>query len=222
MELLVTRIQDDGSLDQPHYQSLLAKQPKLVAITWVSNALGTINPMETLVAQAKAAGATTLVDACQRAPHGAMDVQALDCDFLVFSGHKVYGPTGIGVLYGKAECLAATPPWQGGGEMIAEVRLPTGTQFAAPPHRFEAGTPHIAGAAGLGAALAWLMELDAHTIHAHEQTLLAHLTDSLQSVDGLHLLGTAQNKVPICSFTLDGIPPYDIAQPLGKYGGRCT
>ena len=213
----VLPITQTGEWDMAALPALLAKKPKMVAAAWVSNSLGTINPIHELVKQAKAAGATTLVDACQAAPHGPLDVQALGCDFLTFSGHKTYAPTGIGVLWGKVDLLNSLPPYHGGGEMIEQVKF-SGTTYAKAPQRFEAGTPHISGAIGLGAALAWMMQLDWAAIRAHEAHLLAHATQRLQTIDGLRIIGTAKDKAPVVSFVIDGVSPLDLAEPLDRAG----
>ncbi len=213
----VLPITQTGEWDMAQLPALLAKKPKMVAAAWVSNSLGTINPIHELVKQAKAAGALTLVDACQAAPHGPLDVQGLGCDFLVFSGHKTYGPTGIGVLWGKVDLLNAMPPYHGGGEMIEQVKF-SGTTYAKAPQRFEAGTPNIAGAIGLGTALEWMMKLDWDAIRAHEANLLALATARLQQIDGLKIIGTAKDKVPVISFTIEGVSPLDLAEPLDRAG----
>lgn len=213
----VLPITASGEWDMAQLPALLAKKPKMVAAAWVSNSLGTVNPIHELVKQAKAAGATTLVDACQAAPHGPLDVRALGCDFLVFSGHKTYGPTGIGVLWGDAAMLDALPPYQGGGDMIEQVKF-SGTTYAKAPMRFEAGTPHIAGAIGLGAALEWMMAQDWAAIRVHEAQLLARATEKLQAIDGLKIIGTAKDKAPVVSFVIDGVPAYDMNEPLDRLG----
>lgn len=206
-----------GEWDMALLPALLAKKPKMVAAAWVSNSLGTVNPIHELVKRAKAAGATTLVDACQAAPHGPLDVQALGCDFLVFSGHKTYAPTGIGVLWGSVDLLNALPPYHGGGEMIEQVKF-SGTTYAKAPQRFEAGTPHISGAIGLGVALEWMMKQDWTAIRAHEAQLLEYATKQLQTIDGLKIIGTAKDKVPVVSFVIEGVSPLDMAEPLDRAG----
>jgi len=213
----VLPITQTGEWDMAQLPALLAKKPKMVAAAWVSNSLGTINPIHELVKQAKACGATTLVDACQAAPHGPLDVQALGCDFLVFSGHKTYAPTGIGVLWSKVDLLNAMPPYQGGGDMIEQVKF-SGTTYLNAPQRFEAGTPHISGAIGLGVALEWMMKLDWNAVRAHEAQLLALATTRLQTIEGLKIIGTAKDKVPVVSFVIEGVSPLDLAEPLDRAG----
>jgi cysteine desulfurase/selenocysteine lyase len=183
----------------------------------MSNVLGTINPVAEIIAQAHAVGAKVLLDGCQGIVHMAVDVKALDVDFYVFSGHKLYGPTGIGVLYGKAAELAALPPYQGGGEMIGEVSLEKIT-YADPPHRFEAGTPPIIEAIGLGAAIEWLNGLDREAIAAHEAKIYARVREGLSGANWLRVLGDAPGKGAILSFTIDGAHAHDVAQILDRYG----
>ena len=206
-----------GELREDEFASLLGPATRIVAITQLSNALGTINPVQQLIAQAHAAGAVVLVDGAQAVAHLPVDVQALDCDFYVFSGHKLYGPTGIGVLYGKAALLEAMPPWQGGGDMIREVTF-TRTSYNELPYKFEAGTPNIAGAIGLGAALDYLQSLDISAIAAHEQALLAYATGQVASIAGLQLVGTARHKASVLSFTLAGVHPHDVGTVLDSEG----
>ncbi len=223
----VVPITDDGELDMEHFRGMLDERVKLIAVVWVSNALGTINPVKEIVEAGHAVGAKVLLDACQAAPHPAhpehedaypeLNVADLGCDFLVFSGHKVFGPTGIGVLFGKPELLADMPPYQGGGEMIARVTLEK-TTYADPPHRFEAGTPHIAGVIGLGAAIDFMNRLDHAGAARHEADLLAYGTQRLQEIDGLRLIGTAKHKASILSFVIDGVHPYDLGPVLDRHG----
>ncbi len=210
-------IDDRGELDLVAFERLLERGPKVAAMVWTSNALGTVNPIERMVSAARQAGATTVVDACQVPAHQPIDVAALGCDFLAISGHKMFGPTGIGVLYGRPELLDAMPPYQGGGEMVERVTLEK-TTYADVPHRFEAGTPHIAGVVGLGAAVSFLRSLDLDAVQRHEQNLLAYGTDALRRIDGLRLIGTAAHKAPIFSFVLDGVHPYDLAPVLDRQG----
>ena len=188
-----------------------------MAVTHVSNVLGTVNPIGRIVELAHARGARVLVDGAQAAPHLKIDVRALGCDFYALSGHKMYGPTGIGVLYGRRELLEAMPPYQGGGDMILSVSFEK-TLYNKPPYRFEAGTPNMAGAIGLGAAIDFLGELGAEAIAAHEQAVLAYATQALAAVPGLRLIGTAQDKVGVLSFVLDGIHPHDIGTILDREG----
>lgn len=205
---------DDGSLDLAAYDRLLAAgNVKLVGIVHVSNALGTVNPVAEIARRAHAAGALVLVDAAQSAPHLPLDVRAIGCDFLAFGGHKVYGPTGIGVLYGKAGILETMPPWRGGGEMIERVSF-AGTTYAKPPARFEAGTPPITEAIGLATALEWLMALDRPAALAHEHAVFAYAEERLASVPGLRRIGTAAERAGVLSFTLPGAHPADLASVL--------
>jgi cysteine desulfurase/selenocysteine lyase len=215
--LKVIPISDDGRLDLDAYDALLSGKTKLVAVGHVSNALGTINPVRTIIERAHQLGALVLIDGCQAVPHLAVDVQALDADFYVFSGHKLYGPTGIGVLYGKGEILEDMPPYQGGGEMIQSVSFAK-TTFKKPPMRFEAGTPAIVEAIGLGAAIDYLTALGRHRIEAHEKTLLAHATEQLSSLNSLRICGPDRDKAAIVSFTMDGIHPHDIGTFVDRAG----
>jgi cysteine desulfurase / selenocysteine lyase len=208
---------EDGSLDLDAARAMINEKTKLVAFTQMSNVLGTINPVRELTDAAHAAGALVLVDGCQGAVHMAVDVKALDVDFYVATGHKLYGPTGIGVLYGKAEVLADLPPYQGGGEMIGTVAEDRIT-YAEPPMRFEAGTPPILEAIALGAALEWLMGLDREAIAAHERRLYDRAVERLDGANWLRILGTAPGKGAILSFTVEGAHAHDIAQILDKQG----
>ncbi|MFT4930005.1 MAG: cysteine desulfurase/selenocysteine lyase [Phenylobacterium sp.] len=204
-------------LDMAHYQQLLQLSPKLVALTHVSNAIGTINPIKTLVSMAKAAGAVTLVDGAQAISHFELDVQQLDCDFYVFSGHKVFGPTGIGVLYGKEALLNAIPPWQGGGEMINKVSFEH-TTFNDLPFKFEAGTPNIAGVAGLKAAIDYLNQFDRHMLQQHEQRLFHQVYDWMAAQPVIRLLCQRDNNVGIVSFIIEDEHHQDIATLLDQQG----
>ena len=215
--LKFTPVTDDGRLDIEAFQSLLTEWTKVVALTHMSNVLGTVNPVADLIRMAHEAGALVLLDGCQAIVHQPIDVKALDIDFYVFSGHKLYGPTGIGALYGKAERLAALPPYQGGGEMIGNVSLEAIT-YADPPHRFEAGTPPILEAIGLGAAIEWLSGLDRAAVAAHEASLYDHVRERLNGANWLRILGEAPGKGAILSFTVDGAHAHDVAQILDKYG----
>jgi cysteine desulfurase/selenocysteine lyase len=212
-----TRVTDEGALDLEHFQSLLGPKTRVVAISHMSNVLGTINPVQDLTRMAHEAGALVLIDGCQGIVHKSVDVKAIDADFYVFSGHKLYGPTGIGILYGKAERLAALPPYQGGGEMIGTVTLDEIT-YADPPHRFEAGTPPILEAIGLGAAIDWLGGLDRFAVAAHEHRLYARVREGLAGANWLRVLGEAEGKGAILSFTVDGAHAHDVAQILDRYG----
>jgi cysteine desulfurase/selenocysteine lyase len=215
--LKVAPIDDDGTLIMDAFEDLLSERTKLVSVTQVSNALGTILPIREIAAMAHAAGALVLVDGAQGIPHVATDVRALDCDFYVFSGHKLYGPSGTGVLYGKGELLAAMPPWKGGGDMILSVTFEK-TEFAAPPHKFEAGTPNIAGTIGMGAAMDWYAALDQEGLAIHEADLLAYGTERLSEVPGLRIIGTAPDKAAVISFVLDYAHPHDIGTVLDQNG----
>ena len=210
-------VTDDGRLDMEAFKGLLNDRTKVVAVSHMSNVLGTVNDVAEIIRQARAAGAITLVDGCQAIVHQAVDVKALDADFYVFSGHKLYGPTGIGILYGKAERLSALPPYQGGGEMIGSVSLETIT-YADPPHRFEAGTPPILEAIGLGAAIDWLAQYDRAAISAHEHALYERTRERLSGHNWLREIGTAPGKGAILSFTVEGAHAHDIAQLLDRYG----
>ena len=210
-------VTDDGQLDMAAYEGLLSERTRMVAVTHMSNVLGTVNDVRRIVDLAHAAGALTLIDGCQGVVHTKVDVKALDCDFYVFSGHKLYGPTGIGVLYGKAERLAALPPYQGGGEMIGSVSMDKIT-YADPPHRFEAGTPAILEAVGLGAAIDWLNTIDRDAGLAHEHALYQRVVDQLDGVNGVRILGTAPGKGAVLSFVVEGAHAHDVAQVLDRYG----
>jgi cysteine desulfurase/selenocysteine lyase len=210
-------VAEDGSLDLPATLAMINERTRVVAFTHMSNVLGTINPVRPLVDAAHAAGALVLIDGCQGAVHLAIDVKALDCDFYVCTGHKLYGPTGIGVLYGKAERLAALPPYQGGGEMIGTV-TETAINYADPPMRFEAGTPPIIEAIGLGAAVDWMMDLDRDAVERHERALHDRVIERLDGANWLRILGTTPDKGAILSFTVEGAHPHDIAQILDKQG----
>jgi cysteine desulfurase/selenocysteine lyase len=215
--LRVAPIDDRGALVVPEFERLLSSRTKLAAVAHVSNALGTVNPVRELVAACHARGVPVLVDGAQAVPHQRVDVRELGCDFYVFSGHKVFGPTGIGVLWGRAEHLEAMPPWQGGGDMILSVRFEE-TLYADIPHKFEAGTPDIAGAIGLAAALDYVTGLGLDAIAAHEAELLAYATAALERLPGLRLIGTAPHKASVLSFVLDGIHPHDVGTVLDQRG----
>ncbi len=211
--LKVIPITDSGELMMDEYARLLSPKTKIVGIVHMSNALGTINPIKQVIDIAHAQGIPVLVDAAQSAYHMPIDVQALDCDFLVFSGHKLYGPTGIGILYGKRALLDAMPPYQGGGDMIATVTFEKVT-YAETPHKFEAGTPHIAGAVGLGAAIDYLTQLGMDKIGAYESELMAYGTEALAQVEGLRMIGTAPQKASVYSFVLDWAHAQDVGAVL--------
>jgi cysteine desulfurase/selenocysteine lyase len=215
--LRVAPINDKGELIYDEYKNLLSDKTKLVAITQLSNALGTITPIENMIRDAHSAGAKVLVDGAQAIAHTAVDVQALDCDFYAFSGHKIFAPTGIGVLYGKRELLDAMPPYQAGGDMIKVVSF-SGTTFNELPYKFEAGTPNIAGAIGLGAALEYVSSVGIDKMAAHEAALLNYGTEKLEQIDGLKMIGTADNKASIMSFLVNGAHASDIGTLLDHQG----
>ena len=216
-KVVVVDVDPRGQLDMADFERKLNARTRLVSVVHISNALGTVNPVEEIVSRAQSFGARVLVDGAQAAPHLAIDVQALGCDFYVFSGHKTYGPTGIGALWGRYDVLAEMPPWQGGGDMIDRVSF-SGTTYAAPPARFEAGTPHIAGAIGLGAACDYLREIGLDKIAAHEDQLLRYGTERLAEVDGLTMVGTADNKAGVMAFIMEDIHPHDIGTILDMSG----
>ena len=207
----------NGELDMDDFDAKLCPRTKIVAVAHVSNALGTINDVAEIAARSRAAGAVTVVDGAQAMPHLEVDVQALGCDFYAFSGHKMYGPTGIGALIGREELLQAMPPWQTGGEMIEHVRLEA-TTYAQLPFKFEAGTPNIAGAIGLAAAVDYLESLDFDALRAHEADLLAYATASLNQIPDVNLVGTAAHKGPVLSFTAATAHPHDIGELLDQQG----
>ena len=217
INLKVVPVADDGSFSLDAYEALLGPRTRLVAITHTSNVLGTVTPMKEIVRLAHKAGARVLVDGAQAVVHGKVDVRDLDADFYAFTGHKLYGPTAIGVLYGKAELLKDMPPFLGGGDMIRMVSF-AGTTYADPPHRFEAGTPPIVEAIGLGAAIDYVNAIGQDAIAAHEAGLLAYATDRLMQVEGLSIVGTAKEKASIVSFMLDGIHPHDIGTIVDREG----
>ena len=210
-------VTDDGALDMAAFQALLGPKTKIVAVSHMSNVTGTVTDAPAIVAAAHAVGAKVLFDGSQAIVHQIVDVKALDCDFYVFSGHKLYGPTGIGVLFGKAEALAEMPPYQGGGEMIGSVAMDAIT-YADPPHRFEAGTPPILEAIGMGAAIDWLMGQDRAAVAAHEHAVYDRAVERLAGQNWLRVLGTAPGKGAILSFTVEGAHAHDVAQILDRYG----
>jgi cysteine desulfurase/selenocysteine lyase len=215
--LRVAPINDNGELLLEEFARLLSPKTKIVAAAHVSNALGTVNPLPRIVELAHGQNAMVVVDGAQGVPHLAVDVQALDCDFYVFSGHKIYGPTGIGVLYGKTALLEAMPPYQGGGDMISSVTFEK-TTYNKIPHKFEAGTPDIAGVIGLGAAITYITQLGLDNIAHHEHDLLAYATRAFAALPGVHLIGTAKQKAGVLSFVMDGIHPHDIGTILDQEG----
>ena len=206
-----------GTIDLNAFESMLDSNVKLVAVGHVSNAMGTINPVEKIIAAAHAIGAKVLIDGAQAVSHWSVDVQKLDCDFYVFSAHKLFGPTGLGVLYGKREILEAMPPYQGGGEMIETVSF-AGTTFNQLPYKFEAGTPDIAGVIGFGAAIDYLNSIDRNAAAAHEQALLVYAEEKARATPGIILIGTAANKASVMSFMLEGAHPADVGVLLDKQG----
>ena len=208
---------DDGSLDMAAYADLLGPRTRVVAVTHMSNVLGTINPVQAITEMAHAVGARVLIDGCQGAVHAAPDVQAIGCDFYAFTGHKLFGPTGIGCLYGTAEALEALPPYQGGGEMIETVTMDRVT-YAKPPHRFEAGTPPILEAFGMGAAIEWLSRCDKGAVAAHERAVYEHACKRLEGVNWLRVVGEAEGKGAILTFTVEGAHAHDVAQVMDRYG----
>jgi len=215
--LKVVPIDDTGALDTDAYERLLNERTRLVAITHLANALGSINPVERIVGAAHAKGVPVLLDGAQAISHLPVDVRVIDCDFYAFSGHKVYGPTGIGALYARAALLEAMLPWQGGGDMIRSVTFEK-TEYNAIPWKFEAGTPNIAGAIALGAALDYVDSIGMEVIAAHETDLLAYATDALGLIPGLRLIGTARDKASILSFVLDGVHAHDVGTILDHHG----
>ena len=215
--LRVVPINEDGELLMDEYEKLLGPQTALVSIVHMSNALGTINPVKDIVAMAHSHGVPVLLDGAQAAPHLSVDVRDLDCDFYAFSGHKLFGPTGIGVLYGKRELLESMPPYQGGGEQIKSVTYEK-TIYNDLPYKFEAGTPHISGVVGLGAAIDYVNGIGLERAAAYEHELLEYGTEQLQAIEGLRLIGTARQKASVLSFLLDGIHPHDIGTVLDTQG----
>ncbi len=216
-QLRVVPINDAGEMLFDEYLKLLNARTKLVAVAHVSNALGTINPVRPMIEAAHAQGVPVLVDGAQAVPHAKVDVQDLDCDFYVFSGHKMYGPTGIGVLYAKWDLLDAMPPYQAGGDMILRVSFEE-TVYNQPPYKFEAGTPNIAGAIGLGAAIDYLSKIGLETIAAYEKNLLTYATEAVSSLPKLRLVGTAREKTSILSFLMDDVPAADIGTIMDLQG----
>ena len=215
--LRVIPINDRGELELEHFERLLSQRTRLVAVSHVSNALGTINPVRAIVAAAHRWNVPVLVDGAQAVPHMKVNVRDLDVDFYVFSGHKVCGPTGIGVLYGKEELLQHMPPYQGGGDMISSVTFEK-TTYNTLPYKFEAGTPDIAGVIGLGAAIDYLEEIGLDAIASHEHELLRYGTEALESISGLRLIGTAREKAAVLSFVLDGVHAHDVGTILDQEG----
>lgn len=216
-EIRVLPLTDNGELAVDQLAGLIDNRTRLLAVTHVSNVLGTINPVKALVAQAKAAGLVTLIDGAQAVMHDKVDVQDIDCDFYVFSGHKLYGPTGIGILYGRKALLDAMPPWEGGGSMISSVVLPTGTTWNTSPWRFEAGTPNTGGIIGLGAALAYVQALGLDTIHQRESVLMNYALDKLSSVPDIQIYGPP-TRTGVIAFNLGKHHAFDVGSFLDQYG----
>ncbi len=216
-KLVVAPMDAHGEVHLEAIVSLMSPRTKILACAHVSNALGTILPVRRIVAAAKARGITTLLDGAQAISHMAVDVQELGCDFYAFSGHKMYGPTGVGVLYGREQLLDRMPPWQGGGEMILQVTFAK-TTYNALPNKFEAGTPNISGGIGLGAAVDYLSGLDLEAAHAHEEALLRHATATLSKIHGLRIVGTAPDKASLVSFVVEGVHPHDLGTILDEDG----
>jgi cysteine desulfurase/selenocysteine lyase len=215
--LRVAPINDDGEILLDEFEKLLTSRTRIVSVVHVSNALGTVNPVKRIAELAHARGAVVLVDGAQSVMHGPVDVHDLGCDFFVFSGHKLFGPTGVGVLYGREALLEAMPPYQGGGDMIRSVSFDK-TTYNSLPYKFEAGTPHIAGGVGLGAAIDYVQALDWEAVAAHEHDLLTYATTALSEVPGLRLIGTARDKAAVVSFTLQGAHPHDVGTILDQEG----
>ncbi|MHA7847003.1 cysteine desulfurase SufS [Serratia sp. D1N4] len=217
IELRIWPLQPDGTLDLAQLPHLIDASTRLLAIAQVSNVLGTVNPLNDIIPVAKAAGVKVLVDGAQAVMHQRVDVQALDCDFYVFSGHKLYGPSGIGILYGKQSLLAQMPPWEGGGAMIQQVSLTAGTTFAAPPWRFEAGSPNSAGIMGLGAAIDYVQDLGLDAIYDYEQSLMDYALEALKQVSTLRIYGPAERS-GVIAFNLGEHHAYDVGSFLDQYG----
>jgi cysteine desulfurase/selenocysteine lyase len=215
--LKVIPIHENGELNMEVFESLLSEKTKLLSITHVSNTLGTINPIEKLIKQAHSVGAKVLIDGAQSIQHFPINVQELDCDFFAFSGHKVFGPTGVGVLFGKKEILDSIPPYQGGGDMISKVTFEK-TTYNELPHKFEAGTPHISGGIALGKAFDFLNSLNLKDVIEYEHHLLKYAEEQLSQIDGLRIIGTSKNKASVVSFVIDGVHPFDIGTLLDKQG----
>ena len=215
--LRVVPINLRGEVEMDAYAELLSPRTRIVAMSHVSNALGTINPVHEIIEQAHAKGAVVLIDGAQAAPHLAIDVQALDCDFYALSSHKMYGPTGVGVLYGRRSLLEAMPPYQGGGDMIESVTFEK-TTYNAVPYKFEAGTPNIAGVAGFGAALDYLASIDRSAALAHEDAVLDYATAQVKAIPGARIIGEAAEKTAVLSFVLDGVHPHDAGTILDRQG----
>ncbi len=215
--LKVVPVQPNGTINLADFENLLSSKTKLVSVVYISNTLGTINPVSEIIAKAHEAGAKVLLDAAQAAPHQQLDVQKLDCDFMAFSGHKMYGPTGVGILYGKRNVLESMDPYQGGGEMIKDVTFAE-TTYNDIPYKFEAGTPNIADVVALKAAIEFIEEIGLETIQNQENELLAYAKNQLSAIDGFRPIGTADNKASVISFLIDGIHPFDLGMLLDAKG----
>jgi cysteine desulfurase/selenocysteine lyase len=215
--LRVIPINDQGEILLEEYEKLLGPRTKFVSVMHVSNVLGTINPVREIIEMAHRRGVPVLLDGAQAAPHLKVDVRALDCDFYAFSSHKLYGPTGVGVLYGKLKLLEAMPPYQGGGDMISSVTFEK-TVYNKVPHKFEAGTPNIAGAIGLGTTIQYLNQFDWEQVEAHERDVLAYASERISAVPGVRLIGTAGEKTAVVSFVIEGIHPHDVGTILDQEG----
>ena len=216
-KLKIIKITEKGELDLAHFQHILSKKTKLVSVSHVSNTLGTINPISEIIKCSRKVGARILIDGAQAASHIPLDMQKIDADFYCFSAHKIYGPTGVGILYGKEEALNELPPYQGGGEMIKEVYL-NKSIYADLPHKFEAGTPNIAGVIGTKHAVEFIKNIGLNNIHEYENTLLEYATEKMHSIPGMKIYGTSKNKTGIISFNIKNIHPYDIGVIIDKMG----
>lgn len=216
-KLKVIPMTESGELDLSEFDALLTNKTKIMAVGQVSNALGTVNPVKQMTQKAKAKGIPVLIDGAQAVPHMQVDVQELDCDFYVFSGHKMYAPTGIGALYGKQALLEAMPPWQGGGDMILSVSFEH-TEYNSLPYKFEAGTPHIAGAVGLGAAIDYMQSIGVDKLAAYEHALLELATDKLSAIEGIRIIGTAEHKASVLSFMIEDVHPHDVGTIFDQEG----
>lgn len=225
--LRIIPVDENGELILEEYHKLLNERTKFVAVVYVSNSIGTINPVKEVIDAAHKFNVPVLIDGCQAAPHMQVDVQALDCDFFVFSGHKVFAPTGIGILYGKEKFLEEMPPYQAGGDMIKTVTFEK-TTFSELPNKFEAGTPHIEGAIGLGTAIDYVREIGRDSIHQYEYSMVPYMTGKLMEIEGLRIIGTAKNKIPVFSFDIEGAHPLDVGTFLDfegiavRTGNHCT
>lgn len=226
-KLKVVPITDEGEFMFDEYKKMLSERTKLVSIVHVSNSLGTVNPVKEIFKEARKYGAVTLLDAAQSIQHKRINVKSIDCDFLAFSGHKIYGPTGIGALYGKEEILEKMPPYQGGGDMISSVSFEK-TTYNELPYKFEAGTPNIIGAIGLGEAIKYVARIGVEEIDNYEQDVLRYATEAISQIDGVRLIGTAKEKSSVCAFVLDSVHPHDIGTMLDmdgiaiRTGHHCT